>query len=118
MDLPTLHLRGVTFPGAAGMLQRSGNTASLVRELGDNYRHYHDHLAAEFDSLGGRPVPADYDSFEDYAEAWGRLEAIVHAEITLRRCHGMRIAGAKLDAALDGRHPLIGPDDRLRPLGA
>jgi hypothetical protein len=116
MDLPTLNLRGVSFPGRAGELQRAGSTASLVRELGDNYDRYHDFLAAELESIGSRPKPSDYASFDEYAAAWGHVEAIVHAEATLRRCQGMRQTGARLDAALDPRAPLISADDRLQSL--
>jgi hypothetical protein len=114
MELPQLYLRGVQFPDPAGELQRSGSTAALVRELGDDYDRYHAFLSAELDSLGGRPDPSAYSTFEEYAAACGRVEALVHAEVTLRRCRGMRTAGTRLDAALDPESPLIGRDDRLQ----
>lgn len=116
MDLPRPYLRGVQFPGAAGEFQRTGNTASLIRELGDNYGRYHTFLAKKLESLNGRPKPGDYATFAEYAAACGRIEALVHAEATLRRCYGMRKTGARLDAALDLGSPLIGTDDRLQAL--
>jgi hypothetical protein len=112
MDFGQLEVRGYRFPGAAGAHQRAGMTASLIRELGDNYEKYHASLAAELDRLGGPPDPSAYATFDDFAAACAKVEAVVHAEAALRRCHGFRKRGASLAASLDPVVPLA-RDGRL-----
>jgi hypothetical protein len=112
MELGQLRLGKLELPGAAGQLQRERATASLVRELGDNYSKYHAFLAARLAKLG-RPDPADYETYEAYAAAWGEVEDVIHAELTLRRCRGMRKRRGRLDAAPTS--PLIDEKDRLLP---
>jgi hypothetical protein len=112
MDIPALDFRGVQFPDKAGEAQGAGATASLIRELGDNYVRYHAFLAAEVERLGGPPKPENFKSFDNYAEAWTKIEALVHAEAALRRCRGFRVLGRSLNDALDLRTPLA-RDDRL-----
>jgi hypothetical protein len=64
------------------------------------------------DELGGPPDRSDYASFDDYAEACSKVEAVIHAEATLRRCRGYRRFSRPLDDALDLETPLA-RDDRL-----
>jgi hypothetical protein len=108
--IPSLPIGDLTFPGKAGDLQRQGMTASLIRELGDNYDAYHDFLEAQFSTLR-RPQPKNFDRVEDYAAAWTRIENIVRAEITLRACRRFRKFGERLDSPVDT--PLIDAQDRL-----
>jgi hypothetical protein len=112
VDIPELDFRGVVFPDKAGELQKANATASVIRELGDNYSKYHAFLAAEVDRLGGPPDRSDYKSFDEYADAWSKIEALVHAEATARRCRGFRRLGRPLDDALDLKVPLA-KDNRL-----
>jgi hypothetical protein len=116
MNLLDLGLRGIRFPDPAGDLQRAGATASLIRELGENYGRYHEFLALRLDRLGPRPDPASFATFDEFASAWGRLEAVVQAEVVLRRCRAFRLSGASLDAAVDPRVPLMRDDDSLASL--
>lgn len=113
MDLPTLDLRGIEFPGQAGEFQKRQETAALVRELGDQYATYHKYLAEALEEIGERPDPKEFRSYESFAEAWTPIEAIVHAEATLRRCRAMRKEGKRLDSGLDLRTPLIDTNDHL-----
>lgn len=110
MEIRQLRLGGVELPDVAGDLQRRGATASLVRELGDNYEKYHAFLARRLAEVG-RPDPADYETFEEYAAAWTVAEDIVHAEVTLRACHGFRRFGKGLDAPASSK--LVDDNDRL-----
>jgi hypothetical protein len=97
MTTPFLGTRTLRLPGRAGQLQAAGATASLVRELGDNYGRYHEHLVAELARLGGRPDPADYPGdFEGYCEAYSAVRDLVLAEIALRRARGFRKHGRRL----------------------
>ncbi len=115
MEIGELDVRGIRFPDQAGALQRARATASLVRELGDNYEKYHAYLAGELERLGGPPDPSDHETFDSYAAAWAKVEAVVHAEATLRRCQGFRKRGRSLAASLDPVVPLA-RDGRLVPL--
>jgi hypothetical protein len=120
MALEHLRLSEIAFPGRAGEHQRAGATASVVRELGDNYRTYNrflaDRLATEIAELGGGlPDPARFDTVESYAKAWGRLELIVYLEVSLRRCRAFRRGEGRLDSAPDATVPLF--DDAYRLVG-
>jgi hypothetical protein len=110
LDIPELQVGSVKFPGIAGALQEQGSTASLVRELGDNYDHYHAFLAGELAKLE-RPEPKNFSSYDAYAAAWTKIEDIVHAEIALRGCKGFRRFGKSLNATNEA--PLIDKNDRL-----
>ncbi len=101
------------FSGAARAAQRSGSTASLVRELGDNYRTYHDRLVADLEAAGGRPVPSAFATPDAYFEAYARVQAIVTAEALLRICRGYRLEGRSLNSELDAAIPLVDRNDRL-----
>jgi hypothetical protein len=112
MELGKLRLGTVPLPGNAGDLQRQGATASLVRELGDNYDHYHAFLADRLAKLGGRPDPANYKTYAEYAKAVTAAEDVVRAEIALRACRGFRESGQSLSrlptsALLDSRDRLL-----------
>jgi hypothetical protein len=102
-----------TLPGKAGALQRSGTTAELVAELGDNYDYYHADLARRLEALGGRPRRADHPSAASYLEAFAQAQAIVIAESTLRRCRGARRDGRALGGRTDLSRPLLDADERL-----
>lgn len=110
MDLTEPRLGNLVLPGRAGELQGQKATASLVRELGDNYPVYHSFLADRLAELG-RPNPEDYKTFEAFAAAWALREEVVHAEVTLRKCRGFRLEGERLDAP--PKSPLIDEDDQL-----
>lgn len=114
MDLDpfTITLR---FPHPAGKLQDIGATASLIRELGDNYGSYHAFLAQELEATGGRPEPGHYgDDFVAYYRASDHWADIVVAETLLRRCRAFRRSGrglhevdAREPTTLDARHRLV-----------
>jgi len=116
MDIAALRLERVDFPGRAGELQRDGATASLVRELGDNYAEYHRFLSDEVRKVGGQPSPKVYrDDPGGYAAHWAQLEAIATAELVLRRALAHRKLGRPLGQAADSRKepPLFDESDRL-----
>jgi hypothetical protein len=112
---PFLNTRKLRLPGRAGELQDVGATASLVRELGDNYSTYHQHLATELARLGGRPDPADYrDDFEGYCEAYSAARDVVLAEVALRSARAFRKLGGHLaDPPPLDEPPLVDRNDRL-----
>jgi hypothetical protein len=112
MDVPQLKFGDIKFPGAAGAHQAQGSTASLVRELGDNYHTYHDFLAQRLAKLG-RPRPENFKSYEAYAQAWTQVEQIVEAEVALRACRGFRKFGGRLNAPAAAT--LVDANDRLVP---
>lgn len=108
-----IRFRRLRFPDAAGEHQRSRASASLIRELGDNYGRYHEFLGRALEEAGGRPDPDDYASFEAYLAAWTLVEEIVEAEVLLRRSEGFRKRANRLDAPLNASIPLVDSDDRL-----
>jgi hypothetical protein len=101
------------FPDRAGEHQRARETASLLRELGDNYEHYHNHLAEELARIGKRPVREDYPSEDAYLEAWTYVQELVLAEALLRNCHFHRRGERSLDSAQRPDDPPLVKDDRL-----
>lgn len=114
MELDHLISNAVEFPGRAGELQRSGATASLVRELGDNYERYHEFLQHRLDELGGDPNP---DEYRDDPGAYGRhahaLQRVAISERILRRARAFRREGRALsDPNLD-QPPTWDADYRL-----
>jgi hypothetical protein len=117
VDLDEIMLGRVRFPGVAGRLQEARSSASLIRELGDNYAPYHkfleQKLAEELESLGGPPDAAAFETVEEYASAWERLESVVYAEVGLRRCRAFRKLGMRLDAAVGLATPLLDENNRL-----
>jgi hypothetical protein len=103
MELDHLISNAVEFPGRAGDLQRSGATASLIRELGDNYARYHEFLEQRLEDFGGDPNPDDY---RDDPSAYGRhahaLQRVAISERILRRARAFRREGRPLsDPGLD-----------------
>lgn len=112
MEIAGIQLRQLTFPDPAGRFQIEGQTASLVRELGDNYGAYHEFLERQMLDLGGRPDPADYKRFEDYAAVCTRLDEILSAEGLIRRCRALRQLGGRLGDLPDGT-PFVDKDHLL-----
>ena len=108
-----IRLSEVELPGRAGELQRGRATASLIRELGDNYGTYHAFLAARLRAIGGRPRPDDFPSFAEYTQAWAEVQAIVRAEAILRISYSFRRSGRSLDAGFDRKVALVDDEDRL-----
>jgi hypothetical protein len=102
VDIAGIHIRQLAFPGRAGEFQSAGETASLVRELGDNYGIYHNFLAQQMVELGGRPDPEGFESFVAYVAACTKLDEILSAEALLRRCRAFRQLGEKLGDPQDG----------------
>jgi hypothetical protein len=113
MDIGFHRVRNLEFPGEAGELQRVGATASLVRELGDNYAQYHDFLAAELEKLGGRPKASGEGPSPEFLAHWQRADDIIASEVVLRVCRGYRKAGRSLAAAPDLDPALVDTRDRL-----
>jgi hypothetical protein len=113
LSIGLITLRRLRFPGRAGDLQAQGSTASVIRELGDNYETYHEYLRAELAKFPRRPVPEDFVTRQAYYDAWTRVQEIVAAEALLRNCRAFRRDGRPLDAALDPKVPLIDDKDRL-----
>ena len=113
MKINGIQFDHVRFPGRAGELQAAGATGALVRELGGNYRRYHDFLADALARAGGRPAPEDYESFAAYAEAWDVVQEIGWAEAVLRACRGYIVEGRPLSGAAPVEEPLIDEKDRL-----
>jgi hypothetical protein len=111
MDFARLKLNHVEFPGRAGEYQRQGRTTALVRELGENYDHYHDFLATEMERL---PVPTAerFPGADEYLTAWAYLQELVIAEIILRNTRAHLERGRRLDQPPDGSTPLV-RDSRL-----
>lgn len=114
MNVGSIILRRITFPGRAGELQRRNAVPSLVAELGDNYRTYHEFLHDELAKIGKPPAVEDYDSVSAYMDAWGVAQEIGRAEVLLRNCKAYRERGRPVDAALeqDGV-PLVDEQFRL-----
>lgn len=112
LNLGELALKRLEFPGRAGELQRARATASLIRELGDNYGIYHRVLADRLASYGRRPEPVDFANYASYADAWTDIQEIVMAEAVLRNARDFRRSGRPLDYPHDPAVPLVS-NDRL-----
>lgn len=117
MELGSITVKKLTFPGQAGQYQRGGFTPALIRELGDNYSYYHAFLRQELEKVAQRPDPDEYrarDDPEGYAQAWAWIQDIVKAEALLRNCRRYRRSGRRLSDALDPNEPpLVDEHDRL-----
>ena len=107
-----MKLKRLRLPGRAGELQDAGATPALAKELGDNYRRYHEYLAKELAEVG-RPEPRDFDDIDSYLKECARAQEIVRAEALLRNCVRFRREGRRLDDPLDPDVPLIDEHDRL-----
>jgi hypothetical protein len=123
-ELGGLILYNLTLPDAAGGHQQRKETASLVRELGDNYERYHSFLAKKLSAHGGRPDPSAYrDDMPGYLRACVEVRDVVVAEMLLRRCRAYRKLGRSLHDPLDTTIPLFDGEHRListelgRPIG-
>ena len=101
------------FPGRAGELQRKGARPALIRELGDNYDGYHEHLVSEWVRLGGPPERDDFDSPEEFHTAYEAVHDVAIAEALLRTAALHRRKGRALDAALDTSVPVVDEHNRL-----
>jgi hypothetical protein len=111
MELGQLRLR-VEFPDAAGAHQRARSTASLIRELGDNYDRYHAFLARALGEIGDRPEPRDYgDDLDSYARDCQRIDDLMRAEAVLRACWRYRQRGESLGSL--GSEPMVDTSHRL-----
>jgi hypothetical protein len=113
MDLGTLNIGSLRWPGRAGKLQDERSTAALMAELGDNYASYNEWLAREANAIGSRPDPTAYDDPDDYARACAHVRDILAAEILLRQARGFRQLGRSLRdrdrsaPLVDGAHRLV-----------
>jgi hypothetical protein len=112
INVAQLQSKGLTFPGRAGALQRSGAIAALIKELGTSYGTYHEFLASEVAKLG-RPDPSAHPDYQSYAQAYAHGQVLVFAEAFIRNCHAYMQSGRALDAGLDTSVPLLDADDRL-----
>jgi len=103
------------FPDPAGSYQREKATASLVREVGDNYARYHAFLSAKLSDHGGRPDPNSYaENIAGYLDACEEVRDVLVAEMLLRRCRAFRKLGGSLDDRLDlNATPLVDEAHRL-----
>jgi hypothetical protein len=113
MGFLTDRLYAVDLPGRAGELQRQRSSPGLVREAGDNYGKYHDHLAAELAKFGERPTPDNTADFDEYREKWAQIQAILYAEAALRQARAYRQKGRPLDGGYDASVPIVDDQDRL-----
>jgi hypothetical protein len=114
MELGRIGLKRIVFPEPAGSYQRRPATASLVRELGDNYDRYHQFLRRELAKFGKPPEPSEYPSVDAYLEAWTVVQDIVKAEAMLRNCVAFRQTGRPLDSPADtSLPPLVDSSHRL-----
>ena len=108
----------IPFAPRAKALQAKGQTAGLVRDLGDNYGEHHAHLAAELERVGRPTVPKHSTleealaGYDDYVARWTYVEQIVTGEAILRVCRAHRQDGARLVAVVPDGPPLV-QDDRL-----
>jgi hypothetical protein len=110
-----LVIYGLEFPDPAGALQREKATASLIREVGDNYGRYHAFLSAKLSEHGGRPDPEAYEKrIDDYLLACQEVRDVLVAEMLLRRCRVFRKLGGSLDTPLSFQEtPLVDEWHRL-----
>ena len=113
-EIAQLRLKHLRFPGRAGEHQVAGETASLIRELGDNYGFYHAFLARRLRDIGGKPDPADFeDDFTGYCLANDEAVEVVIAEAMTRRSRGLRKFGRGLERPTTADPPLIDERGRL-----
>jgi hypothetical protein len=100
-------------PGRAGELQRQGAGVALIRELGDNYDTYHDHIVEALRALGGRPQRERFDSDHAYLSAFASAQRLVRFEALLRSCR--RVSRDRLPMSLTdaGGVPLLDEHDEL-----
>jgi len=101
------------FPGRAGELQAQGDTADAIRDLGDNYRTYHDELVLRLSKLGGRPDPSRFESVDAFRSAFAQAQEIVRLEALLRAARFAIASGEPLDYSYTGRVALLDDRDRL-----
>lgn len=113
MEISIFTFKSLRFPARAGDLQDQGASASLIRELGDNYDTYHEFLANELQRFGGRPVPDDFTTAQAYLAAEAHLQEVVMAELLLRNARAFRGSGAALDAGVDPACPMVDSSDHL-----
>jgi hypothetical protein len=83
-----------------------------VRELGGNYPAYHEHLRAEGEKIG-RPRPENFGTYEEFLNAWGRVQTILLAEVFLRNCAARMTSRWPLDSPFDPSVALVDRQDRL-----
>lgn len=114
LELSTVRLKHLVFPGHAGKLQQEGQLDALVEELGANYSVYHAWLACSLHDISGFPRREDYlDNWMGFIDAADRFHEHIHAERLLRACRRRCIEGADLNEPLDGIVPLIDEGQRL-----
>src|SRR3954451_12938668 len=116
MQIALLPILIVEFPDPAGQYQRDGMTASLIRELGDNYARYHGFLADKLAAFDKIPEFDDFGSSQGYLDAWALIHDILRAEAALRTCRAFRLFGTPLDQPLDFAHdepPIVDENYRL-----
>lgn len=119
MEIGVLRLVDLQFPDRAGELQRVGDTAALVRELGDRYAEYHDFLANEIAKIGKPPTQIRSDSsvvtgdMDAFTQTWGRIHEVVVAEMILRVCRSNLLEGRSLLQPADQTVPLFDARYRL-----
>jgi hypothetical protein len=111
LDTRDFPLRHVRFPDPAGGMQDAGRIAELIRELGDNYDHYHEYLAAEVERCGsGPPDPLQWRGrYEEFCKRGAYANELFVAESMLRAFAAHRGASDMLDGAplADERHRLF-----------
>jgi hypothetical protein len=101
MQIGSIELTHLTFPGRAGELQRKDAVPALVAELGDNYAKYHEFLRARLAEHGTAPAVEDCPSILAYYEAWNSVQELVKSEVILRNCKAYRERGRSLNSVLE-----------------
>jgi hypothetical protein len=116
MQIGVIPILVIEFPDPAGQYQREGMTASLIRELGDNYARYHGFLADKLAGFDKIPEFADFATSQEYLDQWALIHDILRAEAALRTCRAFRLLGTPLDQPLDFSHgepPIVDDNYRL-----
>jgi hypothetical protein len=110
----------LVWPGKAGQHQRDGASASLGRELGDNYETYHAFLKQRLETYGGRaPDPAEFDGRPgEYFAACEVLADLLRGEAHLRWCHLSRKEGRALRGDETPALPVVDAEGKLLHLRA
>jgi hypothetical protein len=116
MQIGLIPILEIEFPEPAGAYQRDGITASLIRELGDNYARYHGFLADKLADFEKVPEVDDYATSEEYLAQWALIHDILRSEALLRTCRAYRLFGQPLNQPLDFTHgetPIVDDQHRL-----
>ena len=107
-------LAKLRFPDPAGKLQDAGDKLSLAKELGANYKQYHEFLQNEIAKLPRlRPDRRSYRDARSFLQANEWSEEIVKAEVLLRKCRAFQSSGTRLAMQDESDVPVVDSNDNL-----